>query len=310
MQPLVVEITTQSLRKSRSLASFSPSRKPSTLRGGGITPPTPMYNPRHSPRSLSRPSSPSPRQMLKSSAKSERANTKTVWSTDDSFLPRAKPPPPLKCIKHQRNHSDSTTPPPSLTTFSQRSTSRPTSRQSSKLLSTTSRSPRPSLDMPIFGISNGQSKKPALKRPHTASGTPSRTDISIASSKSGSSWKWKPPTNWAGPSRTASSHDGDGSEPVGRLLLTHKKSAECISQGSSTQAPTGLSRGWSLKKLWPVHVADIGEPEEEVFNTREWTSRSPGVRVKIECYENDGWHEKCVAEVIPMLRELKVKKGV
>lgn len=235
------------------------------------------------------------------------AKPQTVWSTDDSFLPRAKPPPPLKRITHQRNHSENNTFPPCSTATS----------ESSESHSKASRSLRSSLDLPTPDISceqnNGRVVQTALTRSSSRASTTSEAssvaDITFAPSKFGYRCEWQPPTSWAGPepSRLVSVDEDDGSKPVEGQPFTLKKSAEKGSQdnGSGVHVPTGLSRVRSLRKLWPTHLADVRELEEAAIGTRRGPSASV-VTVMVQNNEDNSWHEKSIVEVIPLLRELKV----
>lgn len=238
----------------------------------------------------------------------------TVWSTDDPYLPRAKPPSPLKPTKHQRNRSEYNEPPPDSTTSSRPSTSHNKySRQSPESHSTASHSlpSSSSLGMPILDISSEHRDGPIVQHALTRSSTrlsmaseaSDDTGITFAPIKSGSRFMWKPPTNWAGPSTAAPVDKDKGSKPVGRRPFTRKKSTESCSQG---KAPAGLNRTRSLNKLKSVRSVCVGEPEKHISGVRSG-SLSSGGTVEIQCYENHGWQEKPVADVIPMLRGLKIK---
>lgn len=172
--------------------------------------------------------------------------------------------------------------------------------------------------MPILDMSSENPDGLVVQHGLTRSSTPltiaseasDDASLSFAPIESRSSWKWKPPTSWAGPSNAVSADEDDGSKPVGgwRFTTCRKKSDESTgsSQDSSLQTPTSLYRARSHNELRPVRFADVGEPEGHVFGTGSG-ALSPGLAVKIQCYENHEWQEKPVADVIPMLRELKIK---
>lgn len=233
----------------------------------------------------------------------------TIWTDTDSFLPRAKPPPPLKRIKHVRNRSESDASPPDTTIPSRPSTSGcGSSGQLSGSHSTLSRSPRWSLDVSTLVVSCEDSNQSAPGVQRTLTRTSTRTTIASQRSDDSdvaftpSSGNWKPPTNWAGPSKIVS-----GVRPKPFEWFTGKKRAGDGSKGGSLQVPTRLNRFRSFRKTQPAQLVDIEGSEDEEAPVMRGRPLSPGVMVKIQCYEGGGWHEKPMADIIPKLRNLKFK---
>jgi len=233
----------------------------------------------------------------------------TIWTDNDSFLPRAKPPPPLKRTKHVRNRSESDVSLPDTTIPSRPSTSDcGSSGQSSGPHSTPSRSPRWSLDVPTLVVSCEDSYQSAADVQRTLTRTSTRTTIASQGSDDSdiaftpSSGGWEPPVNWAGPSKAVS---GDRRKPL--EWFTGKKLTEDSSKGGSLQVPTRLNRIRSFRKTQPAHLADTEGPEDEEAPVIRGRPLSPGVTVKIQCFEGGGWHEKPMADIIPKLRNLKFK---
>ena len=258
-------------------------------------------------RALSKSFSTLPNLMSKSISKDN-----TIWSDQDSFLPRAKPPPPLKRIKHARNRSENGESSPDPTMSRRPSTSHcGSSGQSLASYSTASRSSRRSLDVPSIEIFNEDSDQPADDVQHTLTRVGTRT--TIASGASGDSDvifassgpRWQPPANWAGVSKVASADEGHRDRRKLGGWFTRKKGVESSSEGSSTPVPTRLNRVriQTVRKIMPVRLADIGEPEEQETSVL----RGRPLSVKIQCYEGDRWHEKRMADIIPKLRELRFK---
>ena len=238
-------------------------------------------------------------------------NLRTIWSEHDSYLPRAKPPPPLKRIKHVRNRSESNVSPPDPAISSRPATSHcSSSGQSSGSNSTASCSSRRSLDEPSIEISNEGSNQPAADvqctltridtRMTTASGASESSDIIFAPS----SPNWQPPTSWTGPK--AVSADEDPRPKLGGWGA-RRKMVQSSSKGVGMQVTTRLNRARSVRKMVPVHMADTGEPEGEEASVIRGGPLQSDVMVKIHCYEDDEWHETPVADIIPKLRELKFK---
>jgi hypothetical protein len=233
-------------------------------------------------------------------------NLRTIWSEQDSYLPRAKPPPPLKRIKRARNRSENNVSPPDPTIPSRPATSHSSSSgQSSQSYSTTSCSSRRSLDVPSIEVSNEDSNQPAADVRCTltriASGASEDSGIIFVPS----SPNWQPPTSWTGPSKAVLADEDHRQKPGG--WFAKKKMVQTSSKGGSMQALTRLNRARSVREMVPAHMADTGEPEEQEASVIQRGPLSSDVMVKIHCYEDDEWHETPMVDIIPKLRELKFK---
>ncbi|KAH0834766.1 hypothetical protein J3R83DRAFT_10364 [Lanmaoa asiatica] len=249
--------------------------------------------------------------VMSSTGPAQHAKLPTIWTTGDSYLPRAKPPSPLKYINDKQNSSENITLPPIPTISSQPSTlhHRP-SRQPSELHSTASRLLQPSLDTRTSDRSNVHRDRPVVQHPLARSTTRITTASDVSDTDTSfvpSSGSWRPPTSWAGLSRVASTGEDGGSKPVARCPFTgkRKKSGKSSTQDGSAQVPTHVNRARLQKKMWPAHLANVGEPEEEASDI--WGVPLPSSMIKVQCYvEGNGWEERPIADVIPKLRELKV----
>ncbi|KIJ15065.1 hypothetical protein PAXINDRAFT_99615 [Paxillus involutus ATCC 200175] len=257
----------------------------------------------------------------------------------DSFLPRAKPPPPLKVpTKHQRSRSIASvpaSPPPtlrSLPPLPQRS------HQSRKLSEPASFFPVPDMALPIPPVpslphparksssprtprsqkSNPQlassqgsmqaSDIPALTRSNTgltATSAESATSESpVTPSQFGPAWTWAPPPSWAGPRPEGAQVTGVNSKGASKLIRKH--SAKGKPNGCKySNAHLNLS-STSLWRSRSPDPAEVGTPAEP--SVREVRQKSPDVVVKMKGIQGNEWHERAMAEVIPKLRALKTSR--
>ncbi|KAF8551411.1 hypothetical protein OG21DRAFT_1512777, partial [Imleria badia] len=235
---------------------------------------------------------------------------KTIRSEHVSFLPRAKPPPPLKRPKHARNRSETDISPRDPTAASgRRSTSHwRSSGTPSGSPSTAPRSPRRGFSVPTLGASSKDSNQSAADIQRTLRRTSTRTSIASEASDDTentivpSNHMWEPPTSWAGPSKV---DVDDRPKPFGWFI--RKKCADS-QMGGSMRVPTHLNRTRSLRKLRPVDLADAKMLEAKGDSVTRGGSFRSNVALKIQCFEGDGdgWHEKPMADIIPKLRELKL----
>jgi len=243
---------------------------------------------------------------------------KTIWSTDDSFLPRAKPPPPLKRISHQRTRSTVNTRPPGQSSLPDRS-SVCSKRSSSNPSSEQLRPWSPSLEMPILDISSEHSNdnNPVADDEQQRALTRSANRMTVVSEMSEvseicfspaefpSSWKWMPPSDWAGPSTGDSVVEEAREKPksTDKQGSASEKSPQSSAKEISFQVLARLNHCPSRKNLRPDSSVVI---EEE--DSSDSCDGHPASKVlKVKSYERNGWQEKRMADVIPILRNLKSK---
>ncbi|KIK92844.1 hypothetical protein PAXRUDRAFT_550759 [Paxillus rubicundulus Ve08.2h10] len=252
----------------------------------------------------------------------------------DSFLPRAKPPPPLKIpTKHQRNRSIASvaaSPPSPI------SAARPqTPYQSRNPLEPASFFPVPDMTLPIPplpALPHPPWKKSSARTPRSqrsnpqlassqgsmqASNTPvltrADTGLSATSAESATSesavtppqfapaWTWAPPPSWAGPPP-----EGDevtGGVPRGTSKLVRKRSAKGRPNGCQYSNPRLNLSSTSLWRSRSPDPAEVDTPAQP--SVRKAGQKPPEVVVKEKGIHGKEWHERAMAEVIPKLRALK-----
>ena len=207
----------------------------------------------------------------------DSTGSKTLWDEGDTFLPRAKPPPPLPMLEKHRH------------TRSQHRIQSPLAQ------------PLTSMDLSLYDL-------PVLdiSRRYQADDPP-RAQTPLTRSNSGVSdefisKQWKPPPSWAGP-HACVRDDVKAPRPARSLpRLGSRSRAQSNPQGQRGAAPT-KSKAPEREAIRLVDIVGSGEHadvrDEGIIGSR------PSTGVKIQCYE--GWHEKPVEDVIHMLRELRFK---
>lgn len=285
----------------RSLSRYSSSRPGHTLKSSSGSEPQTQKGEMSTPRTERR----------VTTALVNYTGPKTIRTDHDSFLPHSKPSPPLKRFRHARNRSETDISPRDPTEFSQRpSTSHHNSPEpSSGLPLMTSRSPRRGFSVPTLGGLNKDSTRSAADIHHTLRRMSTRSTIASEASDDTESTivppnrRWMAPTSWAGPSRAASAGEDNG--PKSLAWFGRKKSPD-NSMGGSMRVLARINRTWSLRKLKPGELTDAKALEaKEGLAPRGGLSSDAAVKIK--CYEGDGWHEKPMVDIIPKLRELKMK---
>ncbi|KAH7882480.1 hypothetical protein F5I97DRAFT_373696 [Phlebopus sp. FC_14] len=267
----------------------------------------------------------------KSPSRRVLAETPSLFPLNDSFLPRAKPPPPLKIqTKHQRNRSLPASAPigsphlprPNCSKHSEPAsfftvpdaTLPPTLPQflgSTLPSSAHSMSATKSPALP-HGLSTSAGRLPSksenIRLASTSSLTRSsstvtansvNTEESQISSKFALQWTWTPPSSWSGPPPTSSQEgEEDKAKRNKPRVLSRKNSASRMKGGKNTSASSPSVR----KTVGMDRLAEAGAPEEH--SVTENVGREEVV-VKMQSFDGDEWTERAMEEVIPKLRTLK-----
>ena len=273
--------------------------------------------------------SPRPNQMLASGSKSERqkdggnlsirrkegrvftfpglaserhTQRGALWSEHDSYLPRAKPPAPLKRIKHARHSSQSGVSPDPLIFDEPPTLCHRSSRQSLKSDSSASETyllPRRRLDGVAPEMSAYQPAGDSWQYTWTSATNKASDHRETFTS---SDHTLQPPTRRDVSSKAASGDEDDRPKPLG--WFTRRKTDGL--DGGNTRGTTSLHRVRSFRKLRHVHSAGTQESRKEEDVVSQEGALSPS-GVVVKCCEGDGWHEKSMVDIIPKLRELKLK---
>ncbi|KAG9311792.1 hypothetical protein JVU11DRAFT_8039 [Chiua virens] len=159
-------------------------------------------------------------------------------------------------------------------------------------------SPRVSLDLTLLDLTLEHTDKvipdsPPLTRSPTlasSSDTDGIAQVPFEPSEFKSAWGWKPPTSWTGPPATASTAVTTNDASPARVRSFKKRARKPIRSDE-------FARTLEIREPEDDHEDEVAEEPERPL--------SPGIMV-FRCAE-DGWQEKHVAEVIPMLRALKFK---
>jgi len=218
-----------------------------------------------------------------------------LWDKGDTFLPCAKPPPPLPVLgNHKRTRSQHHIESPLGRPSMSHGTFRPPHS-----ISSTSTSTDPSLyELPVLDISR-EYVDIAPKSQNSLTRSNTRITASSGTSDESLSKQWKPPPSWAGPHAWVDTNEAKTPKPMRSLSrLRSRKRAQSNQRGGCDATPTRPRTPESVA----IPVVYIAGSEETCGRDR---GRCPSSEVKVQYYE--GRHEKPVEDVVHMLRELKLR---
>ena len=223
-------------------------------------------------------------------------SAKILWGANDSFLPRAKPPPPLKKLNHRRTPSDAGPRSPSRATVPRPSTSHhcfsTSSRGLSKSKSMTFRGPQPKLQVvPVLDVSRDGL---VVNVHHTLSR--SSTQSSGETDEPRSAWPWHPPSSWAGPAAATSADEDKTPKQAGMFRLLSRKRAPNNPWSGDRDRQSSAETSKTPEPCVVVNLREKGEASES----------TPPEAVEVQCYK--GWEERPLLNVMHKLRELRFKQ--